>query len=455
MKKRRKRHIVFMLALAWPLMLTACGRTDPAEGSAADLSIGENLSVYAQTTSAEESQGDAALSQEQKTFREENFAGIVCRIQECNLDIEKCVQEKYKEYTLVFGPDDFTPQEIASANVFSNCQDGRENQEIQSLYDAAGEQWEYLWYVECDYNGDGEQDYIVLHDCPDKKEGVDIGGGDIWISKDFRLRRKLPETTYLTGGTWQEPQLNMILFAHAYDGLGVANFAVYQDYIKQEMALYSWYNWYGDYERVRALTVVEEVSGTTISQTGFSLPYSDGYDPVRLEIIWNGEEHQGYQVIMADRVRSRLSADRHNCVVWDGNDDGYEDILYYTGTDGGSGGVWDSYDLLCWSEEEQRYEKIELPQCIFIDYQNHKLYSRGQIGAPHQFYEIYGLRDGEYQLEKELELLFGPRDDELTVVYSEYDETVEVTELSGDMDWTEIKSILEEKYPEFTFWREG
>ncbi|MDE7223148.1 MAG: hypothetical protein K2O34_05150 [Acetatifactor sp.] len=443
MKKRRKKHIVFMPALTGVLMLSAYGRT-----GAADSFTENNFSTYMETSVTEESLGSTLSASGRMAYRAEKLADIIGGIQECNPDIEKCAREKYKEYTLVFGLDDFAPREIDCDNVFSVCQDGRENPEIQALYDAAGEQWEYLWYVECDYDGDGELDYIVLHDCPDKKEGVNIGGGDIWKAKDFQRRRKLPETTYLIGGTWQEPQLYMMLF----DGLRMEGVAVYQDYARQDIALYGWNGGYG---RVRARTIEEEISGVRIRQTSFSIPYSDGYDPVRLEIMWDGEDGPGYQVIMTDRVRSPLSPDRPNCMAWDGNDDGCEDILYYTGNDGGSGGSWDFYDLLCWSEEEQKYVVMELPQCNRIDYENHKLYSSGQIGAPHQYYKIYGLRGGEYQIEKRLDLVDSPGGDKLTARYSEYEEFVEETEFSLDMDWEEICSILEEKYPEFTFWRVG
>lgn len=446
MKKRRKRHIIFLLALACALMFTAYAQT----GTAAGLSTEESPGAYTETGGTEEPQEDAGLVQEQKAPEEENLADIICRIQKCNLIMKK----KYREYIRIFGPNDFTPQEIACANLFSSCQDGRENQKIQALYDAAGEQWEYLWYVEYDYDGDGGQDYIVLHNCPDKKEGVDIGGGDVWIDKAYRQRVKLPETTYLIGGAWEEPQLYMMLLTHTYDDITIPSFAVYQDYARQEMALYGSY---GSYMRAKATTVVEELEGVRIAQTDFSLPYSDGYDPVRLQIRWDKGEQQGYQVIMINRRLSPLKTGHHNCVAWDGNNDGYEDILYYIGYGGGSGGSWDYYYLLCWSEEKQEYIKKELPGCVFINYEEHKLYSRGQSGVSHQYYEIYGLQDGEYKLEKELELVYEAwREDKVidVAIYSEYGEVVEETDITN-LDWNEMKSTMEEKYPEFTFWREG
>ena len=446
MKKRRKRHIVFLFALAWAFMFTAYGQTEAAAGPSAE----ESPDAYTETGVTAEPQGDTMPVQEKKTSEEENLADIICRIQKCNLVMKK----KYKEYMRIFSPDDFTSQEIACANLFSSCQDGRENREIQALYDAAGEQWEYLWYVEYDYDRDGRQDYIVLHDCPDRKEGVDIGGGDVWIEKDFRQRVKLPETTYLIGGTWEEPQLYMMLLTHTYDDVTMPSFAVFQDYAGQEMALYGSY---GSYKRVKATTVVEELDGVRITQTDFSLPYSDGYDPVRLQIRWDKGEQQEYQVIMINRRLSPLKTGHHNCVAWDGNDDGYEDILYYIGYGGGSGGSWDYYYLLCWSEERQEYIEKELPGCVFINYEEHKLYSRGQSGACNPFYQIFGLQDGEYRLEKELDLSYGVWRDDKTVDVAtdfEYGEIVEEIDITG-LSQEEERSILEEKYPEFTFWREG
>lgn len=146
-----------------------------------------------------------------------------------------------------------------------------------------------------------------------------------------------------------------------------------------------------------------------------------------------------------------------NCIVWDGNNDGYEDILYYAGYTGGSGGTWDLYDLLCWSEEEQKYIKMDLPACTSIDYDRHRIYSCGQYGALHEYYEIYGLQEGEYRLEKELELIYDILEDNGIMdlaVYSEYGEVVEeldITELCGQEGQTQ--AFLEEKYPEFNFWR--
>ncbi len=149
-----------------------------------------------------------------------------------------------------------------------------------------------------------------------------------------------------------------------------------------------------------------------------------------------------------------------NIILWDGNDDGYEDILIYRGTHGGSGGSWDYYDWFVWSQEEEAYMLTPFPSGFKIDYEAHKLYDRGQDGLPNPYYRIYGLRDGEYQLEKELKFHFeydyieeeGNYID--IVIYTDWNGVEEETDITG-LTWDEIKELMESKYPEFNFWREG
>lgn len=211
----------------------------------------------------------------------------------------------------------------------------------------------------------------------------------------------------------------------------------------------------GETEPQEIVTIVEELEGVRIVQTGPSLPYSDGYDPVRLQITWDRDGQHGEQEIKLYRTQSPLTTDGNNCKAWDGDDDGYEDILYYTGETSGSGGSWDIYYLLRWSEEKQEYESIELPLCYSICYEDHKIHSIIIDTPARQYYSIYGLQNGEYQEEKELALLESISDDDtwvLTVEYSEYGEIVETTDLSPVPEWEETKSILKEKYPEFIWW---
>lgn len=210
-----------------------------------------------------------------------------------------------------------------------------------------------------------------------------------------------------------------------------------------------------DFVPQEIVTIVEELEGVRIVQTGPSLPYSDGYDSVRLQIIWDRDGQHGEQEIKLYRTHSPLTTGGNNCKAWDGDDDGYEDILYYTGETSGSGGSWDLYYLLRWSEEKQEYESIELLSCNYICYEDHKIHSIIIDTPARQYYSIDGLQNGEYQEEKELALLERISDDDtwvLTVEYSEYREIVETTDLSPVPDWEETKSILKEKYPEFIYW---
>lgn len=383
--------------------------------------------------------------------------------EETGFAIEKKLLGTEGNCQYLFNREDFVPEEIACANVFDTYQDGWENPELSELYEEAGEAWQYLYYAEYDMNGDGRIDYVVVHGNPDddtKESG--FCGGDIWyLSKDGIYERViLPEAFYLTGGTWQEPQLFMMTLVYQYKQ-GSQGLAVYHDYEKQEMALYGWqYNYdnsHEAYKRVRAVTVTEEMADAKLVQTGFQLLYNEVEERVRIEIKGREGNPAFYQVILVDRRRVFLLHGEETCMAWDGNDDGYEDILYYAGYDGGSGGIFMDYKLFVWSEEEGNYVKTELPQCVFIDYDAHKLYDCGQLGAPHQFYDIYGLQDGEYQLEKELDLYYDHWNGEEivdTAVYSEYGESVEETDITG-LDWEETQVLLEEKYPEFNFWRQG
>lgn len=394
---------------------------------------------------------------------EEAATAAMADIEGAGLAVEETLFGKDGNCRYIFHPEDFVPEEIACANVFGTYRNGWENPVLAGLYEEAGEAWEYLYYAEYDINGDGRMDYVVVHGNPNAvMEENGFCGGDIWcLSKDGIYERViLPEAVYLIGGTWQEPELFMMTLVYSYKW-GSQGIAVYRDYEKQEMALYGWQYHYDNsdeaYERVCAVTVMEEISGTVLVQTGFRLFYDDAEERVRIEIKGRKGNPDFYQVILTDRRRVFLSHGEQTCMAWDGNDDGYEDILYYAGYDGGSGGDYDDYKLFVWSEEEGKYAKVQLPQCIFIDYEAHKICNRGQSGAPHQFYEIYGLQNGEYQLEKGLDLYYESWDGENLVdvaVYSEWGEEVERTDITG-LSWEETQMLLEGKYPEFNFWRQG
>lgn len=443
MKDKKTGLRLLTAGFAGILLFAACGKEKP-EKSPLSLAIADVLKAA-------------------YPMAEEAATAAMADIEGAGLAVEETLFGKDGNCRYIFHPDDFVPEEIACANVFGTYRNGWENPVLAGLYEGAGEAWEYLYYTEYDINGDGRMDYVAVHGNPDAAmEENGFCGGDIWcLSRDGIYERvMLPEAVYLIGGTWQEPELFMMTLVYSYKW-GSQGIAVYRDYEKQEMALYGWQYHYDNsdeaYERVRAVTVTEEISGTVLVQTGFQLLYNDNEERVRVEIKGKRGSSDFYQVILTDRRRVFLSHGEQTCVVWDGNDDGYEDILYYAGYDGGSGGDFDDYKLFVWSEEEGKYVKTELPPCIFIDYEAHKIWNRGQSGAPHQFYEIYGLQNGEYQLEKELDLYYETWNGENLVdvaVYSEWGEEVERTDITG-LDWEETQMLLEGKYPEFNFWRQG
>lgn len=251
----------------------------------------------------------------------------------------------------------------------------------------------------------------------------------------------------------------MRLMTQSHNQMMQRDIAVYRDYEASELVLYG-----RDgplYERVMAYSVEEEAEGVRIRLTGYQTLDGDSLFfygmPVWVELIKEENGKPFYQVILVDRMSLELTQGETNCMIWDGNDDGYEDILYYAGYSGGSGGVWDFYNLLCWSEEEQQYIKMDLPACTSIDYEGHRLYSCGQNGAFHEYYEIYGLQDGEYRLEKELELIYKISEDDEGIDlarYSEYGEVVEEIDITDLLSREgQAQAFLEEKYPEFNFWR--
>ncbi len=368
------------------------------------------------------------------------------------------IWQKYNAMAKEFGPDDFAPEEIACENVLAEYQDGRQNAELLSLYGV--EIPMYLYYAKYDYNSDGLQDYVVICGSPESAEWQqgDVCGGDIWIAKEedggYR-RQTLPEDCYMVGGSWEKPEFSLMVLNHWFDGAKAI--AVYRDFPGLELVIYGYCFEHG-YERVGALKRKGEAGDAVYIETIYQNGCGYYMAPVRLEIIKEQEGDFVYQVFLTERLRHTLFTEAdENITVWDGNDDGFEDILYYAGYDGGSGGTFLFYELFIWSEQENCYMQRELPGLTNIDYEAHKLYNKGQIGCPHQFYEIYGLQDGEYRLEKELELIYEVWQDEKVVDiarYSEWGEVKEETDITG-LDWEETKALMEEKYPEFNFWREG
>lgn len=362
-----------------------------------------------------------------------------------------------------FRLEDFYAEEIACGNVLENPLNGKENPELLALYAETGEEPKYLYYAEFDFNGDGVQDYIAVYS---------YGGtgtacyGDIWLNmvessfkpKELILdyyRCELPKLAYLTGGNWQNPEFFVMALSYSFHGR--KSIAAYTDAGLSNLVVYGCDNLSKGYKRMVAVdfvTQAEVLSKEMIIEERIYQTY-DGYGtaPVSLRIKEiNGEDF--FQVLCTERIRCSLSyLENDSIVIWDANEDGYEDVLYFQGMDGGSGGVFDFYTLYNWSEEENQYAEADFPRCTRIDFEEHKAYCAGQSGVSHQIYEIFAVKDGEWKIYKRLDLIYelGGVDQ---AVYSEWGEEVEITDITG-LGWKEQEELLERKYPEFNFWRAG
>lgn len=376
--------------------------------------------------------------------------------------IKEEVINKHEGLTRVFAREDFAPEEIACENVLETYMDGRENSEVMELY--AGEEIpDFFCYAEYDFDGDGVLDYVVLYrDSEEKNEKEDTCFGDIWIKEEKGcLRCPLPKAGYKIGGSWQEPELFMMVLQHRFYW-DVKAIAVYQSFSGNELRVYGYVNSRYGFERIESVKKAFETEGMVLSQTIYQNIY--GYDyapaPVKFEIWRESEEQDLYQIHLTEQWNYRYwYADFNNIQIWDGNDDGYNDILYYIGSSGGSGGWWEYYCLFVWSVDEKKYIAMDLPGVVYIDFEAHKLYSCGQNGASDEYYFIYGLKSGKYQAEKELYVNYGNERREdgcfiTTATYKEWGKIMEETDVAS-RDSLEVMEWLKKKYPEFRFWLEG
>ncbi len=375
--------------------------------------------------------------------------------------IKEEVISKHEGLTRVFARKDFAPEEIACENVLETYMDGRENPEIMELY--AGEQIpDFFCYAEYDFDGDGILDYVVVyHDSGEEDEKENTCLGDIWIKEEKGYARcPLPKAGYKIGGSWQEPELFMMVLQHRFYW-DVKAIAVYQSFSEDELRMYGLMNSIDCFVCIESVKKAFETEDMVLSQTIYQNIF--GYDyapaPVKFEIWKEPEEQSLYQVYLTEQWHYRhWYADFNNIQIWDGNDDGYEDILYYIGSSGGSGGWGDSYCLYEWSVNEKKYIAMDLPWVVYIDFETHKLYRVERSGSD-EYYTIYGLKSGRYQAEKELSLIYKNETREdgcyiATVIYKEWGKTMEETDITG-FERLETLEWMKEKYPEFRFWLEG
>ncbi len=380
------------------------------------------------------------------------------------------IMEKYTDLQWVFTLDDFAPEEIACENVLAEYKDGKENPEILGLYEAEGEVPEYLYYAELPEDAWGDNEYIVVYANPEADTWTqgDTCKADIWeysLNSEKYYKTALPEAGYIVSGTWQDPELFLMMLAHEFDGKN--GFCAYTDFETGKMEIFG-HAWSFDEDEDYYLRVAAKVLNEAENEGIICTVYQaiNGYftASVKMEIsLGNGEVTQ---VLLTELLRYSLGSPLGNSreeiiTIWDGNADGYDDILLYQGYDGGSGGTWQFYEFLVWSEEDQQYKAEYFPSNTGIDFEAHKLYSKGQIGLPHQYYKIYELQNGKYMLSKQLDLIYGWETGEdgeaidvATAYYSDWTGREEETDITG-LDWTETKALLEGKYPEFNFWREG
>ena len=386
-------------------------------------------------------------------------------MQQAMQEREKELREAVEAYTgliFTFRLEDFYPEEILCENILKHPLNGKKNPELLALYAEVGKEPEYLYYAEFDFEEDGDLDYIVVYSLQEAEEDENICGCDIWIYREGKnnpdklilgyRRFEMPQLYYLTGESWQDPELFAMVIKQDYGYCELESIGAYKDATMSEMILTNIYS-----DRLAAkdfITYAEDSQGKFIIEERIYKPFGY-YDNawVRMTVKREGEEDFS-QVIYTRRLRCNLYYEENdNIVIWDANEDGHEDILYYQGYDGGSGGTFDHYSLYNWSEEEKQYVEVDFPFCTDIDYETHKVYSRGQSGVAHQIYQIFSLKDGEWKLYKELDLMYEVGEVDQAVYY-EWGEEIEVIDITG-LSWEEEKALLEEKYPEFNFWREG
>lgn len=395
------------------------------------------------------------------SWTEERIGLIQQAIQESEKELKETV-EAYTGLIFTFHLEDFNPEEILCENILKHPLNGKENPELLALYAEVGKEPEYLYYAEFDFEEDGDLDYIVVYSLQETAEDKNICGCDIWLYREGKnnsnklilgyRRIEMPQLYYLTGGSWQEPELFAMVLRQGYYDYEIEGIGAYKDATMSEMILTNIYS-----DRLAAkdfITYAEDSRGKLIIEERIYKPFG-AYDNAWVRMTVKRENEEDFsQVIYTIRLRyNLLNTKDDNIVIWDANEDGHEDILYYQGYDGGSGGIFEIYSLYNWSEEEKQYVEVDFPSCTDIDYETHKVFSRGQSGVAHQIYMIYAVKDGEWELYKRLDLIYelGEVDQ---AVYYEWGEEIEITDITG-LSWEEEKALLEEKYPEFNFWREG
>ncbi|MGN0427331.1 MAG: hypothetical protein ACI4F0_05990 [Agathobacter sp.] len=379
--------------------------------------------------------------------------------------------------------EDIASESILCENILADVKNGYDNEEICRLYkdiivdceticnegkDNSKGEVVPLWidYAEYDINSDGLEDYIVL------LSGCGYEGSE-GITADILLRQEdgefvwvsMPVSRYSEGSSEVFQYYMMLLDSgdERYPWLVLKNSDGLKIYGLEEIEDQTSHRYTGHAVSATILQREEEKEGLCCRVTEvFSEVGVTGWQHQAWIRVCESPERNGVSQVMTGECSHMVNLDRKSSLdIWDVNDDGFLDIVYDEGTVGGSGGSFSQYGVFVWDEQSKRYREYVFPLINRIDKEKHQLYVAYQSGAPDQYYVIYGLRDGQYEPFKELHLQYdaiceeeGNYIDKSRAIYSEWGEKVEETDIS-DLDWDETKELLERKYPEFTFWREG
>lgn len=139
------------------------------------------------------------------------------------------------------------------------------------------------------------------------------------------------------------------------------------------------------------------------------------------------------------------------------NFDGTKDLLIHEGYSSGSGGSWGNYRAVVWNQESEQFQYYpSFPeQLVFLEFDRHRVISRGQLGVGYQFVTVYGVVDGEYMCTEELilESKYSEKEDQWKLILSYYKmgKLIQTHDLS-DCDGKEWEQQL---YPDLNYWYDG
>lgn len=389
--------------------------------------------------------------------------------------------------------DDIAPESILCENLLADVNDGFENPEICRLYaDMIAEHEAFceslkdnkegvvvrpfqIRYAVYDINGDALEDYIVLLGGSGYDESAGIcadillrkeDGEFIWVRMPVSRYNECPE------GTAESEYFMMLVDS------GNRKYPWFVFTARDGLKVYGW-----DQQGATGTSrYTESISCATMLQREeagegfrcrvtevFTMSGASQWQHRAWIRVLEAPSERGISQIVTGECTPITDLDRSESLeFWDADDDGFLDILYYGGVTGGSGGSFVVCQVFRWNESSSGYEEYFFPPYNnvtgdYFDKENHRLYAVFQSGAANQYYRIYELKEGQYGPAKELhlqyvyDLMHDAEGNDIPMsraIYKEWDEVIGETDITG-LSWEETKRLLEEKYPEFTFWREG